>query len=1257
MRDSIRLARRAKFVLVLATMGSIGATSSFAVTQTETWAGTAGQNWNNATHWSPTNIPNNGNAGISDYNVVIGAGSPAVLDIPVTIDALTINSGAQLTINPNIVLTLNGPTLTDNGVIQVDTLSAAASINFAANTTISGSGHILLNDFSPFAKLTSAAGVTVTQAAGHTIDGVGEIDVALVNNGTVNSNATVGPRTLLLQSMPMTNNNLFEATGGSLLNISGIAVTQGAAGVILADATSSVLINAGASVIGGTLTNGGGSLTTSTATFNNVTISTGSKVQVANGTVLTIAGGSLVNNGTIQVDNVGSNASINFTGDTTISGTGTIFLDDYSPKAALTAAVGATVTQGANNTINGVGEIDAALINNGTVNATGNAGDKVLLLQTNAKTNNKVFRASGGGVLDIKGITVTQAAGATISADNTSSISIDNGATIIGGTLSTVGGGVINTSTATFNAVTIASGSKIQVAAGTPLNIAGGTLVNNGLIQVDVLSSSASLNFTTATALSGSGSIFLDDYSPSALLSSPVGVAVTQAAAHTIYGVGDITAALTNNGIVNANQIVGSRTLTLKTQSMTNNNLFEATGGGILNINGITVTQGALGHIKADGSSSIALNSATILSGTIDAAAGGIVNTSTATLSNVTLSAGTKVQVAPGTPLTIAGGSLINNGLIQVDTVSSSASINFTATTALTGTGSIFIDSYSPDATMGTSAGATVTQASGHTIYGIGAIDAALINNGIVNANQTVGTKTLNLQTNPKTNNNIFEATGGGILNIKGIAVTQGAAGVISSDATSGLSINTGASIIGGTLTAATGSTINVSNATFNALTLSTGSTVVVAPSTVLNIAGGSFTDNGLIQVDALSSNASINFTTTTALNGTGSIFLDDYSPSAFISAPAGATITQAATHTIYGIGDINAGLINNGVVNANQTVGTKTLTLQSQPMTNNNLFEATGGGILAVKGITVTQGTNGQIVAAATSGITLSGAAAIVGGKLSGPGTVTATGATLTGVNIAAGTPIAIPASGSLTLNGGTVNNGAISMTGSLSLSGVTGTGTLAITDNSPGVATLPTGSGRSSVTSLSVAFGKLDITNNSFAINYGSGNPSPLTTIRGYLKSGYGTGGWTGAGIVSSTAIATTGHYGIAYADSIDGAAAGQILLKYDRFGDADLNNTVDFNDLLLLAKSYGATTGAFWTGGDFDYNGTVDFNDLLLLAKNYGLAALTAQDSATLTDVAGASFSADLTLAKSLVPEPTSVGMIVGLAALAARRSRRA
>jgi hypothetical protein len=100
----------------------------------------------------------------------------------------------------------------------------------------------------------------------------------------------------------------------------------------------------------------------------------------------------------------------------------------------------------------------------------------------------------------------------------------------------------------------------------------------------------------------------------------------------------------------------------------------------------------------------------------------------------------------------------------------------------------------------------------------------------------------------------------------------------------------------------------------------------------------------------------------------------------------------------------------------------------------------------------------------------------------------------------------------------------------------------------------------------------------------------------------------------------------------------------------GDANLDGTVDFNDLVALAQNYN-TSGKTWFHGDFTYDGTVDFNDLVQLAQNYN------QPVPSDPAFASASFDADLARAFASVPEPGTSALVgAGTFVLALRRKRK-
>jgi hypothetical protein len=491
--------RRKALVTLVGAIALVDCTRSavHATTQSSTWVGSTDTLWTTPANWSPNNAyPNNGNGtpAISDFNVDIPA--PAIpadfsptVNSAITIDDLTVEANATVTLGSAGSLTVkgpaftndgsitgsgtlnvsgititqgvngiisstsavnltnvtvdggtvggavtmnagtfsnvaiatgalvivspfsspdtlmvSGPTLVNNGTIQVDETLSNAGIDFTSNTTVSGNGMIMLDDNGPNAVLTAAAGVTVTLGAEQTVNGQGEVDAAVVNNGTVNANS--GGNILYLQDSAMTNNNMFEANSGGTLAITGITVTQGTLGQIAANGMGSDVQLTNATIVGGTIGGSANGLVTVAAgfptntpsTFNGVTVAQGATVELLSNATLNIVGTTLTNDGVIQVDTLSKAGELNFTstGTLLLTGSGTVFLDDYSPNAKITAPAGSTLTNDTMETIDGVGEIDVPLINNGTV--TGSASTHTLVLK-NGVAGTGTIGASGGGTL------------------------------------------------------------------------------------------------------------------------------------------------------------------------------------------------------------------------------------------------------------------------------------------------------------------------------------------------------------------------------------------------------------------------------------------------------------------------------------------------------------------------------------------------------------------------------------------------------------------------------------------------------------------------------------------------------------------------------------------------------------------------------------------------------------------------------------------------------------------------------------------
>ena len=133
----------------------------------------------------------------------------------------------------------------------------------------------------------------------------------------------------------------------------------------------------------------------------------------------------------------------------------------------------------------------------------------------------------------------------------------------------------------------------------------------------------------------------------------------------------------------------------------------------------------------------------------------------------------------------------------------------------------------------------------------------------------------------------------------------------------------------------------------------------------------------------------------------------------------------------------------------------------------------------------------------------------------------------------------------------------------------------------------------------------------------------------------------GGTAGGILDlNTAIpsATGWNLNCAYAVSDNGyiVGSGTIGGQTDGFlltpalpGDANLDGTVDINDLTIVLAHYGQT-GTTWSQGEFTADGTVDINDLTIVLAHYGNSSSSSAPAA------------------AAVPEPSTISLVLAVAA---------
>jgi len=160
---------------------------------------------------------------------------------------------------------------------------------------------------------------------------------------------------------------------------------------------------------------------------------------------------------------------------------------------------------------------------------------------------------------------------------------------------------------------------------------------------------------------------------------------------------------------------------------------------------------------------------------------------------------------------------------------------------------------------------------------------------------------------------------------------------------------------------------------------------------------------------------------------------------------------------------------------------------------------------------------------------------------------------------------------------------------------------------------ASISAGGGKVVITkALSIGAGAaLDVNDDGFVYDY-TGS-STIATVRSLLQSGFNVGSWNGAGLDSTAAhndAAMSHALGYAEASSLgvssflgQGVDTTAVLVRYTKYGDNNLDGTVDIgNDFGLLIDGL-ATHASSWMMGDYTYDGKVDLgNDVNLFLRSY-------------------------------------------------------
>src|SRR5580658_602797 len=869
-------------------------------------------------------------------------------------DGSTYTGGASTT--TSLVGTLNLGTSTGS------TLAITGNLRLTGNATVSGPGSITLTGGQIG---TNGSQYTLTNAS--TIQGYGLIGsdegsdypyVSLVNSGTINSNSSGNTLGIGGSGASLANTGIIEATGGGTLILSPTNPLDNQNGVVRATGAGSTVEIADATIQGGTLTtsNGGvmetasGNATLNGSTNGAITLSDGS-TYTAGTTALTAIVGTL-NLGTSTGSNFALTGQLQLTGNTTLSGPGTLTMTNTTGQNPYTAQIGtngSSYTLTNDSTIQGAGLIGSdvgslydyvSLTNNGTVNATG--GTLTIAGNSTTTTNNGTMAVQAGSTL-----TITDAFSNFNSTTNT----------LTGGTYDVNGG------TFQFNNANIVTNAADIILAG-----AGSQIVdqnnNNALANFatnaagGIFQLGAGRSFTTAGNFTNNGSLIVGSGDLFKVTGSLTNFASSTLTGGSYFDAGTLQFGASGTGIA-----TNDAKITLSTAGWSMINL----GGGNLLTN-LATNDGGASFTVANGASYTTAG-AFANAGTLDLENGGALKVAGTLTNTSTVSTNGTNQGGAANTLTVTG-ALINSGSGVVEigenndtsdvanvgllansstvTVGTGATLNLTAAGTDTNSGSITLTGGTLDMQAGSftnSSTIDLEQKGTLTITG------NLTNSGTIttnNANLGGGANTITV-TGTLTNNTGDSVTIGahsdtsdvasvGVLTNPGtVTVDKGAALHLTG---AGTDTNTGTiTVTNGTLTLATGADLDmeeggkraVTGTLTNAGTISTNEANLGGPNTIT--VSGKVTNSSGANITVGANNDTSDTATFGSIANSGTVT---------VGTGATLTLSTAAANTNSGTLDIDGTMDSKGSLTLSGT-GTMTLTNGSLTATGSNETLTTG--------------------------------------------------------------------------------------------------------------------------------------------------------------------------------------------------------------------------------------------------------------------------------------------------------------------------
>ncbi|MFO0826536.1 MAG: hypothetical protein U0572_00155 [Phycisphaerales bacterium] len=715
------------------------ASASIACAQASTtWIGPSGGLWSSPLNWT-NGVP--GTPGITD--AIIATRRPSMV---VTMDGwpsiALLSIGASCTLNQTDDHDLIITALVNNGLWSLVSSGSGTDILLNANVHFDGNGVIELGTHQNNRILSIASTRVLTNEAQHTIRGGGQLglnNTTIVNHGLIESQGSPGMWLDGWDGATSVNDGVLRAGADSTLTVYGTEINN-VGGAVRAEPGGRVLLRSSAITGGicGTVGSGEIRLTSEISRIADVT-NQGVIRQPDDGDC--VVAGTVNNLGVWSLESSGSGTDLVLNSPTvSFIGTGAIEMGNHTNNRVYSNAAVRTLVNGAQHAIRGAGQLgfnNTVIVNHGLIESTLPVG---LLIDVNdgmSFTNQSLVRSRNGSTLTFYGSGIDNSVG-EIRAEDGSAV-VFRYASVLGGMLATQGSGQFRLTNEVSQLQDVTKEGLLRQVDDADVLLQG-TIVNHGTWAMesagsatDILLNSPTVTFTGPGAIEASNNVNNRLYS-----SGPVRTLVN-GATHVIRGAGQFgfnSAAITNDGIIEATLPAGLTLDTVDSFPLVNHSLLRSRDGSTLTLYGSNLDN-TNGVIRAEDASIVAIRYGSLTGGIIESIGSGFVRlTNEPTVLSDVVQHGALAM--PDDADCFLTGTFTNEGTWSMNSAGSGTDVWLASdVVTLNGDGVLQLSDHINNRIYSTGAVRTLVNAHGHTIRGggqIGVNNTSMANHGTIDA-------------------------------------------------------------------------------------------------------------------------------------------------------------------------------------------------------------------------------------------------------------------------------------------------------------------------------------------------------------------------------------------------------------------------------------------------------------------------------------------------------------------------------------------